>query len=331
MQRILGLALAFFLTAPVLAQDGLPANGPAFLGIYQTWQEQSVSDPTQTQLALLPKTLDVVVIFAARPDLSFDGTNLASTGLQLPFNAQFLAQAIAALKLRNPNVKVLVSVGGSAYAGGWSNFQPTALLALITAIGADGVDLDYEPQAPNCAPVKIDNVATIKCASDAVWTKIVQRTRAVLPRPYLIGVDGWSVGAYGVGKFVNYKPVSQYTGSMLWIAQPVGALVDILTVLAYDAGPTFDPSQAYLAYSSLWRQRRLLLGMTLPPDAQGGLSYTAPRMRFYASTVTASSFGGVALYGVNAPSNGKTGATLNFPDGAMAMTYICHGLGRGGC
>src|SRR5581483_1705294 len=87
-----------------------------------------------------------------------------------------------------------------------------------------------------------------------------------LPRPYLISLQAWSVGAYGAGKFSNEIPFSPWTGSMLWLNRlPEAKEVDVVAVMAYDAGPAFNPERAFAAYRAVW-PGSLLLGIEIPAE-----------------------------------------------------------------
>jgi chitinase len=55
--------------------------------------------------------------------------------------------AIARLKTRNPNTKVLVSVGGATYSN-WKRLNVKAIRKFVKTFGLDGVDVDFEPTNP---------------------------------------------------------------------------------------------------------------------------------------------------------------------------------------
>src|SRR5579859_3363665 len=182
MRFFAGLALVASLAAHgAMAQSALP-NGPLFMGFYESWKELPVGTPEVTRLAMTPAGVDLVAVSFVKPNLTFDGTHLKSTGLELPFDAPMLKDSIAALKLTHPNAKVVLSVGGSGYNKTWDQFSAEPLARLVKAVGADGVDLDYEPPAPGCASVKINGDSTYRCASEDVWTRAIRATRAALPR-----------------------------------------------------------------------------------------------------------------------------------------------------
>ncbi len=326
----------FLLCLAVLVEQAARADvppplpgGPLFMGYYESWAELPVGTAGATRLANLPAYLDVVAIGFARPDLGFDGRSLRGTGLQVPFDLPLLAEAIAGLKARNPRVRVVLAVGGSGYAAGWSAYAPDALARLVKALGADGVDLDYEPIAAQCGRRRLNETLSIVCSSDQEWTRLIRQTRAVLPRPFLLTIPGWSVGAYGQKDFVGDQPVSQLTGSMLWLErQPEAKEIDLLTIMAYEAGRSYDPDRAYAAYRAIW-PGPLLLGVQVPPDKTGGPDYSVPRLKHYAGGQAAQPLGGIMLYSLSRDS--PAGGSPAVPDAALAARTLCEALGRGGC
>lgn len=311
-----------------MAQSAVP-QGPLFMGFYESWKELPTGSPRVTRLAQLPASLDIVAIGFVKPDLTFDGTHLASTGLEVKFDAPLLAQSIAALKAKNPKVKVLLSVGGSGYNQGWSQYNPEPLARLVKALGADGIDLDYEPPAPNCVGGSLNGETTYRCASEDMWVRAVRATRAVLPRPAIVSAQGWSVGAYGAGKFANELPPSHWTGSMLWLARlPEAKELDLVAIMAYDAGPSLDPQKAFAAYRAVW-PGPLLLGVNVPEPPSKELPFSVPRLKKLAAAQTQDPMGGLMLYAVT--DDIDDGLSMNKPDGGLAAQAICQGLGRKDC
>jgi chitinase len=226
-------------------------------------------------------------------------------------------------------VKVLLSVGGSGYNKSWDKFSAEPLARLVKALGADGVDLDYEPPAPNCASAAIGGQSTFRCASEDVWVRAIRETRALLPRPYLVSVQAWSVGAYGAGKFSGEIPISPWTGSMLWLNRlPEAKEIDVVAVMAYDAGPTLDPERAFAAYRAVW-PGQLLLGIEIPAEGSKELHPPVARIKKFAADQAKDPLGGILLYAVT--EEVKDGPSLNKPDGEVAAQAICQGLGRKDC
>ncbi len=321
------LTLAAISAGPAVAQ-ALP-KGPLFMGFYESWAELPIGTPEVTRLAQMPGSVDLAVIGFVKPDLTFDGTHLKSTGIEVPFDAPMLKDSIAALKRQHSNTKVLLSVGGSGYNKTWDQFQAEPLARLVKALGADGVDLDYEPSTPGCVSTVIGGQSTYRCASEETWSKIIRDTRALLPRPYIVSLQGWSVGAYGAGKFANEIQVSPWTGSMLWLARlPEAKEIDVVAVMAYDAGPALDPERAFSAYRAVW-QGPLLLGIEIPFEGSKEIPPSVARIKKFAVDQAKDPMGGILLYAVT--EEVKDGPSLNHPDGELAAKTICEGLGRKEC
>ncbi len=329
MRCFAGLAFLATLAAQgAMAQSPLP-NGPLFMGFYESWKELPVGTPEVTRLAQMPGAVDLVGVGFVKPNLTFDGTHLKSTGLEVPFDAPMLKDSIAALKVTHPNAKVLLSVGGSGYNKTWDQFSAEPLARLVKAVGADGVDLDYEPPAPGCSSVKMGGESTYRCASEDVWARIITATRAVLPRPYIVSLQAWSVGAYGAGKFSSEIPFSPWTGSMLWLNRlPQAQQIDVVAVMAYDAGPALDPERAFASYRAVW-PGPLLLGIEIPAEGSKELPSSVARIKKFAANQAKDPKGGILLYAVT--EDIKDGPTLNNPDGEVAAKTICEGFGRKEC
>jgi len=326
--RHLLLLAACLWSAEASAADGLPA-GPLIMGYYESWAELPVATASVTELANLPASLDIVALGFARPDLKFAGTDLRDTGLQVPFDGAELAEAVAALRVRAPHMKILLAVGGSGYATTWGQYAPDGVARLVAALGLDGVDLDYEPAAPQCARHNGDAGGTVACATDAIWADLIRRTRLVLPRPALLALPAWSVGAYGTGEFQNEPPQSPFTGSMLWLGRlPEAKDVDLVSVMAYEAGPSFDPLRSIAAYRTIW-PGRLLLGALVPPDHTGGIVYSVDTLKRYTAAVSSDPLGGMMVYALQSEPPG--GASLATPDGTLSARTICEQLHRTGC
>lgn len=295
--------------------------------IYQdSWYELPATGPSATALSRLPSYANIVVLSFARPDAIYSGgLNLSLTGLQYPFSGQILRDSIVQLKNRQPQTRVLLAVGGSAYTG-WSALNVQALAQLVQDLGIDGIDIDYEPTNPGC---RTNSQGTVHCTSDRVWIDLVTRFRNALPRPYLITIPAWSVGAYGEGIFANAKPPSPYTGSMLALLRsPVAAEIDLLTIMAYDAGPSFDPWQSWLAYRAVWKGP-LALGVQVPPSFADGPNYTVSMAEELARKVMEDPKGGMMLYAMFTRPTGAL--TPDNPDGRMLSRALCEVMELGDC
>ncbi len=318
--------------AAVLLAAGLLFAGPAaaadrpFLAYLASWYEPPAARPADTLIARLPGYVGILALGFARPDMIYpEGGELSGSGLQFPFAAPFLREAIATLKKRNPRTRVVVSVGGANY-GRWDRYDAAALARLVRDIGADGVDLDYEPSDPGCAAA----AGRVACRSDATWTALVARTRAALPRPLLLTVPGWSVGAYGEGAWAAARPPSPWTGSMLALLRaPEAAAIDLVSIMGYDAGPAFDPVEAFRAYRHHWRGPLAVGVQVLPSEVAGSPRFTPAYAGRLLDQVTRDPLAGAMLYGLRLTPPGAVGA--DNPDAAILASTICRGLGARGC
>ena len=209
-----------------------------FLAYHASWYEVPATSGDATTLARLPGFIDTVLLGFAKPDMAYKGDlDLSRTGLQYPFPGRVLKEAIGVLKTRHPGTRVLIAVGGSGYNGGWGRLDDSAIGRLGRDLGADGIDIDYEPPSPGCRRER----EQVVCASDRTWIDLVKRFRVVLPRPAVLTVPGWSVGAYGEGDFAQDPPRSPFTGVMLGLLRsPVAREIDAISIMGYDAGPSFD-------------------------------------------------------------------------------------------
>jgi len=59
----------------------------------------------------------------------------------------------------------------------------------VKDLGADGIDIDYEPARDPGCHVDYAN-KNVSCLADAEYQDVVGRLRAVLPRPYIVTLAG---------------------------------------------------------------------------------------------------------------------------------------------
>lgn len=319
-------ALLLVCGLPLVANPAQALPEQPFVGYHESWAELPAANAAGTRLAALPAYVNPVILGFARPDLDYRGDlELAGTGLQFPFSGAVLREAVALLRERNPGTRILLSVGGAAY-GGWDRFDPAAVARLVADLGLDGVDLDYEPEQPHCAPAADDGW---RCASDDDWRRFVAAMRAVLPRPALLAVPGWSVAAYGRGAWRDAPPRSPWTGNLLALFDsPEAAEIDLVSIMAYAADESLDPLESFRAYRAAW-DGPLALGVMVPPDPLDGPHYHADRVAALTRAVAEDLHGGMMLYTLQRQPEGPV--TRDNPDAALLAREICLGLGLAGC
>jgi chitinase len=274
-QSLRGAIAALFatvgLSGSVLADQVRPSTHIA--AYYQTWSAEigptSLLDETVVNL---PAGLTEVLLAFARPDIAYAGNlDLTNTGLEVPYPGSVLKASLIALKGRLPGIRVLISIGGEEYTN-WDKFDPEAIKRFVQDFELDGVDLDFEPASPNCQ----NRTGRVSCGSDSTLFQVVKSVRSALPRPYELWLTTTSTGAYGEGAWRAQPP----TGSPSYGAfvpllrdRQYSAMLDIINIMAYDAGPTFRPLEAYAAYRSYF-PGSILIGLTSPPEAWGGHEYS---------------------------------------------------------
>ena len=173
--------------------------------------------------------VNVVVVSFVKPDCTYTKGSLAFSGTGLDFSStgEVVRDAIKTLKASNPNVRVLLAVGGATYTN-FANMNTQAIRDIVDDFGYDGVDLDYEPAA-SCT----SGGGTVSCATDAESVVVTAALRAALPKgQYILSTASWHVGMYGEGAFANAKPGSAYTGVNLAMAKSsAGQELDLINIM----------------------------------------------------------------------------------------------------
>ena len=255
-----------------------------------------------------------------RPDSSYTGgVTFAGTGLDFSSDASVIKDSIALLKSRNPKTKVLVAVGGATYTS-FNNLNAAAIANFVNAFNLDGVDLDYEPTNPNCSNFG----SNLSCTTDTEYINSVKALRAALPRPLLLTTASWSTGAFGQGDFIGAQPAGQYSGVAVNMLKSVGNMLDMVNIMAYDAGTTYDPKQAFLAYAYLYNENQLTLGLEVAPEAWGGHVTSLPEVNNLTSFVKAQGGAGMMMWSL------QKQAGIG-PSGQSIASTACLKLGSSQC
>ncbi|MBW4670302.1 MAG: hypothetical protein KME60_23530 [Cyanomargarita calcarea GSE-NOS-MK-12-04C] len=313
-------------TTPPTPPTPSPNEGKLFVGYFQSWSEKWGSEPNQLQLANLPSYVNMVIVSFMKPDATYGGNlSLAGTGLDFSADGSVVKGAIALLKQRNPNTKVLVAVGGATYHN-FAGLNVGAIASVVKDFGFDGVDIDYEPF--NTAQCSSTN-GKISCTSDTEYRRIVNEIRQALPRPYLVTLAAWSIGAYGEGEWTNSKPQGALTGLLLNLLQSSDAnKIDLLNVMSYDASPEYKPQEALVAYQNYFKGK-IVMGVEVPPEGWGGHIYTIPEVRNLVNAVREKNAAGMMLWSIQKQPNGTP--SDNNPSAQMIAKEICQQLSLGNC
>ncbi len=296
-----------------------------FAAYHDSWSEPPSAAASATSIALMPPYIDIVMLAFAKPDLIYRGDlDLTGTGLEYRIDGAMLRDAIALLRQRKPEIRVLLSVGGAVYRS-WGRLNIDGLVTLVRDLGLDGIDWDYEANNPDC---RTGAGGQIACATDQSWQRLVTLGRRAFPRPALMTVSVWSVGAYGEGAFRQSRPRSRHTGSMLRVLRSAWASeIDLVSINAYDAGPDFSPLEAFRAYRSAW-PGRLALGVEVRYAGGSGPFPTLVQAEALTRAVLRDPLGGMMLYALltRPPRDGGVS-----PDGSGLAEAVCRGMARAGC
>lgn len=106
--------------------------------------------------------------------------------------------------------------------------------------------------------------------------QVTTALRNALPKgKYILSTASWHVGCYGQGAFVASKPTwSQYFGVNLAMAKSAaGQQLDLINIMAYDAGSTtaptsgptgFDPLESFRAHKAAFPNAAIATGACPP-------------------------------------------------------------------
>ena len=301
------------------------SSSKLFAGYFESWSEIWHFQGESLTLAKLPSYVNIVNIAFMKPDSQYYGLlDLSYTGLEFSAAGPVVRDAIAALKYQNPNTKVLVSVGGATYTN-WASLNPTAIAKVVQELGLDGVDIDYEPSQPGCQVTS----GKVSCTSDSQYQSIVSQLRAALPRPYVISIAAFSVGAYGEGSYASSQPSSAYTGvAVNLLRSQYAASIDFINVMGYDASSVYSPTEAYHAYKSYF-SGPVLIGVEVPPESWGGHVLTLTELNSLTSFVNQNDGAGMMIWSLQKKPSGT--ASSSNPSADMISQGICSSFNLGNC
>ncbi|MCM1988695.1 glycoside hydrolase family 18 protein [Oceanirhabdus seepicola] len=293
-----------------------------FVGYFESWSDRWSLTGEGTDLGNLPSYVNVVILAFAKPDMIYNGDlNFLTSGLGFRYEGTVLKEAIVYLKERNPETKVILSIGGAMYTN-WSNLNLDDIVRFVRDFNLDGVDIDYEPLTGfGCKP---DSDGIIHCTSDNQYVSIIERLRDKLPRPYILAATPWSVGAYGEGKWKDAEPKKlPTTGMMLQVIKRAGNKLDLINIMGYNAGDLYDPIESVEAYKYYF-QGAVAMGAMVPPENWGAHVWTLKEIDRVAQYINNTSAGGMMLWSLQ---RSTVNPSPEFPDNLMMAREIAKELG----
>ncbi|MEI6376946.1 MAG: cellulose binding domain-containing protein, partial [bacterium] len=296
---------------PVPSPTPIIAGGRHLIGYFPSWSDPyyyyagySGTPMTDAQLLAASKLAQIsttpytdVCLSFAQPNLTWAGlaaNSWAGTGLSFSSAPQDVVQAIRLL--HSSGKRVILSVGGATYSnwtalaadagksmGAATSPTKTALTQILVDLKIDGLDVDYEIDGTSAA-----NITQYAQATQAM-REAVDAATAMDQRSRVLALAAWSTGADFTAQVPNpAKPnqISYWGGSAgrerlllttkvvsgAHAGKQVSGLLDILSVMAYDAGcQHFDPVVAYDQYRQLMpASASVSLGLEIPTESWGG-------------------------------------------------------------
>lgn len=201
---------------------------------------------------------DIIYISFAKPDCQYTSNSFENTGLTFSSDFEIVADAVKDL---SETKTVMLSVGGGTYHG-WDNLNVESLISLADDLHCKGIDIDWEPEDGASSS---DKMAIIIDAFRSQYTGYLSFATA-------------HVGAYGHGPFINSQPASIYTGCNYPGLIQSGDKLDWINVMAYDAGPTFNPLECYDSYKAIF-SKKIYMGIEIGDQAWGGVITTLDQVQ----------------------------------------------------
>ena len=215
------------------------------IGVYfESWACPWTSKPEDSALAKIAAPVDTVYISFAKPECTYVKGQFTFAGTGLDFSLTFSDVRKAIQILQAKKIKVLIAVGGATFP--WDQYKPQGISDLVFDLGADGIDIDWEPQ----------NGVT----SAAQLPVIIQTTRSYNPTK-LISMAGFSTGCF--------EPNGDtYRGMNIAGLTQQGQNLDWVNIMAYDAGQGFDVIACYESYKKYFK-KQVCVGFEVGPQGWG--------------------------------------------------------------
>jgi len=279
-------------SVPALASDLPPEalntnpDGRYYTGYYPSWSDNWFDATGKTpgqvyavsKFARVPATYTHVVASFANPNFSWGGlaaNSWSGTGLEFTAMPKDMKAAIDVLHLRK--MKVILAVGGASF-NDWaglaaegqagSGTRITALAKIMTDIGFDGLDVDYETDGD--------------VARYANVTKAMRKAVDQAGGGRILTVAGWSTGADCTAATTNMADcagkLSYWGGNagrerLLARDYPdVAKMFNVVNVMSYDARyEHYDGVVAYKQYRKLFgKSTAVSIGFESAPEGWAG-------------------------------------------------------------
>ena len=256
------------------------------------------------------------------------GLNLDGTGLQFTLDGSVVKTAIHTLKARNPGTKVLISVGGGGFNERWGHLNEHAIAQFVEDFGLDGVDIDFELPEGSYGCGLVDE--RMSCKTDGQFLDIMNRIHSVMPQSAIISITTTGFGAYGEGKYHDIPPVgysdSGYAINLM--RSDAGKRINMVNIMAYDAGNSFSSKTALMAYKSYF-PGNVVLGVEVPPEASNGHVLNIPELKDLVDFVNDNDGAGIMIWDLQKRPNGDAG-DYN-PNAQMISDVVCNKFGLENC
>ena len=231
------------------------------VGVYfQSWSSKWSSQ----HLDLESVEGDVIYLAFVKPDCNYQKGQYTFSGTGLDFSSDFKVVRDAITVLKNNGKTVMLSVGGATY--GFGVVKIENLVALQKDLNCDGIDIDWEPTTND----------------PDMFTKLLK-----LFGQHKIGYLSaavFSIGAYGEGQWANATPQGMYTGMNRKGLIEAGDTLDWINIMSYDASDAFNPTEAFMAYKSIFK-KDIYLGFEVGQQAWGGALLTIDQVKTCGSFV----------------------------------------------
>jgi chitinase len=285
-----------FLSLGIGVAHASPQDKKIFVAYYESWY--ALGDGTlDSILTKLPPEISILNLAFAKPDAVYQGSlDLSGSGLEFPYTGTVLKSSIEEVKKKNPQTKVLISVGGESFQQ-WNKLNPSGIRDLVLAFGLDGIDIDFEPLDPGCHR---DKKKGMVCQSDPLLQQAIDSLRAVLPRPMILSLTLPSDAAFGAGRWATTGPEgspSYGLGLALFRDKSRSADVDLVNIMMYDAGPELNAMAAYESFRDYYRGA-LTIGFTPPPEEWGTHAYDKNEVRSVLAEGLKKGANGAMLFGL---------------------------------